>query len=134
MPLGRIAELLRGLPGYGFPPGVSAGLEASHMFRIDALAYANAVHVCEVAVDIDTGTVHIQRYVALHDCGELINPLGIKGVAEAGIVCVGSVIASAVENALEDYKVRITDLPIMPAKLLAAIDAGLNARESCRPE
>jgi carbon-monoxide dehydrogenase large subunit len=59
-----------------------------------------------------------------------INPLGIKGVAEAGIVCVGSVIASAVEDALADFNVRIHDLPIMPVKLLEAIDAGRSAAAS----
>ncbi len=56
-----------------------------------------------------------------------INPLGIKGAAEAGIVCVGSTIASAVENALEPFKVRIADLPIKPVKLLELIDLGRSA-------
>jgi len=190
IPLGKIASQLRGLPGYAFPPDVEVGLEATSMFRIDAMAYANAFHVCEVAVDIDTGGVEIQRYVAVQDCGKLINPkiaagqvhgsiahgignalfewigynsegqpitttfadyllptacdvphleiiwletpspinpLGIKGAAEAGIVCVGSAIASAVENALEPFKVRIADLPITPVRLLELIDQGSGA-------
>jgi carbon-monoxide dehydrogenase large subunit len=187
VPLGRIAAQLRGMPGYSFPAGVTVGLEASNMFRIDSLAYANAFHVCEVEIDIDTGGVKILRYIAIQDCGKLINPqiaegqihgsvvhgignalfewmdydsdgqpltttfadyllpaatdvphieivwletpspinpLGIKGAAEAGIVCVGSVLASAIENALESFDVRIADVPIKPMRLLELIDAG----------
>ena len=45
----------KGAPGYGFPPGVEPGLEANVNWRTDALAYANACHVAEVEVDIETG-------------------------------------------------------------------------------
>ena len=44
-----------GAPGYGFPPDVEPGLEANVNWRTDALAYANACHVAEVEVDIETG-------------------------------------------------------------------------------
>ena len=52
------------------------------------------------------------------------NPLGVKGVGEIGLVPVTSTIASAVENALEPFGVRITRTPITPVRLLQLIDAG----------
>jgi carbon-monoxide dehydrogenase large subunit len=48
-------------------------------------------------------------------------PLGIKGMGEGGTVCPGSVLASAISDALRPYGVRITSLPITPARVLAAI-------------
>ena len=53
-------------------------------------------------------------------------PFGAKGMGEAGILPVASAIANAVEDAVG---VRITELPITPEKVLAALDAkrvGLN--------
>ena len=55
--LGELARVLKGAPGYGFPPGIDPGLEASATFRVDQLAYSNACHVVEVEVDIETGGV-----------------------------------------------------------------------------
>jgi len=70
--LGELSRILRGAPGYAFPPGVEPGLEANQQFRIDDLAYANSCHVAEVEVDIETGAVRILRYHALQDSGTLI--------------------------------------------------------------
>ncbi len=84
--LGDLARVLRGAPGYAFPDGLEPGLEASFHFRTDALAYANACHVAEVEVDTDTGGVKILRYLAIQDCGRLINPLIVEGQVVGGIV------------------------------------------------
>jgi len=184
--LGEIARALRGGPGYAFPPGFDPGLEASAAFRIDQLAYANACHVAEVEVDVETGRVHILRYVALHDHGVQINPmivdgqtrggiahgignalyeymgydengqpttttfadyllpsatevpaidsfytsspsplnpLGVKGAGEAGVIPSAAAVISAVENALEPFGVRITQVPLFPHRLLELIAA-----------
>ena len=43
-----------------------------------------------------------------------LNPLGVKGAGEAGVIPVGAVIASAVEEALG---VPITEMPLSPLKL-----------------
>lgn len=53
-----------------------------------------------------------------------LNPLGIKGVGEAGVLPIAAAIASAVENALEDFDVRITRVPISPVELLETIEQG----------
>src|SRR5436309_14122982 len=46
--LGELSRILRGAPGYGFPPGMEPGLEANLQHRIDDLAYANSCHAAEV--------------------------------------------------------------------------------------
>jgi carbon-monoxide dehydrogenase large subunit len=83
--LAELARILRGGPGYGFPPGMTPGLEATGAFRTDLMAYANACHVCEVEVDIDTGGVTLLRYNALHDCGVRINPMTVEGQTKGAI-------------------------------------------------
>jgi carbon-monoxide dehydrogenase large subunit len=52
-----------------------------------------------------------------------LNPLGIKGVGEAGVIPIGAAIASAVENALAEFDVRIDRLPLSPVALLALLNA-----------
>jgi aerobic carbon-monoxide dehydrogenase large subunit len=83
--LGELARILKGAPGYSFPPGVDPGLQADATFRVDKLAYANGCHVVEVDVDIETGAVHIVRYVALQDSGRRVNPLIVEGQVHGGI-------------------------------------------------
>ncbi|NBH05635.1 molybdopterin-dependent oxidoreductase [Amycolatopsis sp. SID8362] len=51
-------------------------------------------------------------------------PGGFKGMGEAGVIGGGAAIAHAVEDALRDYDVKITALPITPPGLLAAIKRG----------
>src|SRR5208282_1417382 len=83
--LGELARILKGAPGYGFPKDIDPGLQADATFRVDQLAYANACHVVEVEVDVETGGVHILRYLALQDSGRRINPLIVEGQVHGGI-------------------------------------------------
>ncbi len=94
--LGELARVLKGAPGYGFPPGIEPGLESSATFRVDQLAYTNACHVVEVEVDIETGGVSILRYIALQDAGRRVNPLIVEGQVHGGI-------AHGVGNALLEW-------------------------------
>lgn len=48
--------------------------------------WAQATHVCWVDVDLQTGRVRIDRYVAVEDCGELINPNVVDGQVSGGVV------------------------------------------------
>jgi carbon-monoxide dehydrogenase large subunit len=84
--LADIARKLKGAPGYSLPPGITPGLEATGLFQTNSQAHANACHVCEVEVDVGTGAVHILRYVAVHDSGNLINPTMAEGQIHGGIV------------------------------------------------
>ena len=55
------------------------------------------------------------------------NPLGVKGVGEAGCVPAAAAVIAAVENALAPFGVRIAEAPILPARLFALL------RSSGRP-
>ena len=44
------------------------------------------VQVAEVAVDIETGEVSVDRIAAIHDVGRVINPLGAQSQVEGGII------------------------------------------------
>ena len=44
------------------------------------------VHVAEVAVDVDTGEVRVERVFAVHDVGRIVNPLGASSQVEGGII------------------------------------------------
>ena len=83
--LADIANILRGSPGAGLPPGVEPGCDASFNFRSDGLAYANTCHIAEVEADPETGAVHILRYTAMQDSGILINPLIVDGQVHGSI-------------------------------------------------
>jgi xanthine dehydrogenase YagR molybdenum-binding subunit len=44
------------------------------------------VHVVEVAVDVETGEVRVERVAALHDVGRIVNPLGASSQVEGGVI------------------------------------------------
>jgi xanthine dehydrogenase YagR molybdenum-binding subunit len=44
------------------------------------------VQVAEVAVDIETGEVRVERIAAVHDVGRIVNPLGARSQVEGGII------------------------------------------------
>jgi CO/xanthine dehydrogenase Mo-binding subunit len=44
------------------------------------------VQVAEVAVDVETGEVRVERIAAIHDVGRVINPLGAQSQVEGGII------------------------------------------------
>jgi carbon-monoxide dehydrogenase large subunit len=83
--LAELSRILKGAPGYGYPPGIEPGLEANVNWRTDALAYANVSHAAEVEVDIETGGVRVVNYVAMQDSGILINPMLVEGQVQGGI-------------------------------------------------
>ena len=43
-------------------------------------------HVAEVAVDIETGEVHVERIAAIHDVGRVISPLQASSQVEGGVI------------------------------------------------
>jgi carbon-monoxide dehydrogenase large subunit len=61
--------------------------------------------------------------VMLAEYPSLLNPLGVKGVGEAGCVPAAAAIVSAVEHALAPFGARIEEYPITPARLVAMMGA-----------
>jgi carbon-monoxide dehydrogenase large subunit len=168
----------------------AASLDETEYFAAPAATWANACHAAIVAVDADTGEVRIEKYVVVHDCGRMINPmivdgqirggvvagiggallehlvydeagqlqtttlmdymlpvltdvppvevhhmespsplnaLGVKGAGEGGTLGPPAVVAAAVEDALRPLGARISQTPVSPHVVLAAIDAARGA-------
>ena len=67
------------------PPDTEPGLEATHFFEPENFTYPFGAHITVVEVDPDTGEIDIQRYVAVDDVGNIINPLLVAGQVHGGI-------------------------------------------------
>jgi carbon-monoxide dehydrogenase large subunit len=65
--------------------GVDAGLEETTFYEPDGTAYTFGTHVAVVAVDPDSGEVGVERYLAVDDCGERINPRIVEGQVHGGV-------------------------------------------------
>jgi carbon-monoxide dehydrogenase large subunit len=65
-----------------------------------------------------------------------LNPLGIKGVGEAGVLPIPAAIAAAIEDALSPFGVRITRAPIAPHEIVELINSsrrvGKGGRDAAR--
>jgi carbon-monoxide dehydrogenase large subunit len=66
--------------------GLEPSLEATvHYTNPQAWTFTNGAHLAVVEVDIETGRVAIVRYVAVDDCGRLVNPALVEGQIAGGI-------------------------------------------------
>ena len=66
-------------------PGTEPGLEATAYFGPDRGTTASGVHAMIVEVDPATAMIEILRYVVVHDCGRVINPLILDGQIQGGV-------------------------------------------------
>ncbi len=175
--------------GDKLPPGMEPGMDATRRFEPPNFVFPFGTHVCVVEVDALTGEVKVVKYLAVDDCGRLINPmvaegqvhggiaqglsqalfeevvyddngqlltgtlmdyaiphaeqvphyeldhtvtpttvnpLGIKGIGEAGTIGSTPAVANAVIDALRPFGVVHIDMPLKPEKLWAAMQAGGN--------
>jgi len=83
--LGQIAHALSGVAGFSLPANITPGLAASFDYQPPAITYTNGSHVVEVEVDADTGRVTLTRYIVVHDCGRMINPMMVEGQVHGGV-------------------------------------------------
>jgi carbon-monoxide dehydrogenase large subunit len=67
------------------PSDMEVGLEASRFFNPPGQVFPFGAHVCVVEVDTETGDVQIVKYVAVDDCGTVINPLIVEGQVHGGV-------------------------------------------------
>ena len=185
MSLGELAGKANPLRG-AVRPGTEPGLESTAYFGPDRGNTASGVHAMIVEVDPETAKVEIKRYLVVHDCGTIINPMlvegqihggvahgignafyeqlvydeqgqllnasfmdyliptatdvprietahrvtpspfnpmGLKGVGEAGCIPTGALFAQAVEDALSGFGLEITEIPLSPNRLFELIEA-----------
>jgi CO/xanthine dehydrogenase Mo-binding subunit len=65
--------------------GEQPGLEATGYYSPAGSAWASGAHAAYVRVDPDTYRLEILRYVVVHDCGRVINPLILEGQVQGGV-------------------------------------------------
>lgn len=67
------------------PQGMEAGLEAVHYYDPPNLTFPFGSYICVVDIDKGTGQIHIRRFVAVDDCGNIINPMIVQGQVHGGL-------------------------------------------------
>ncbi len=109
-------------PGYALPGGMDPGLEATGYVHVKQSTYSNGAHASIVEVDPETGVVRLLKYVAVDDCGTMINPMVVEGQIHGGIAHgIGNALieeivydgaGQLVSGTLMDYALpRATDVP-----------------------
>ena len=71
--------------GKNLPRGMEPGLDATSYFSPPNYTFPFGAHVCVVEIDTETGEVKFVKYVAVDDCGKVINPLLVEGQVQGGI-------------------------------------------------
>ncbi len=67
------------------PQGMEAGLEAVDYYDPPNLTYPFGSYICVVDIDKGTGQVKVRRFVAVDDCGNIINPMIVEGQIHGGL-------------------------------------------------
>src|SRR5205814_3290154 len=103
--------------------GVEPSLEATvHYTNPGAWTFTNGAHLAVVEVDTETGRVRVLKYVAVDDCGRLVNPALVDGQVRGGVAqgiggalwehCVYDERGQLLTTTLMDYAVpSAADLP-----------------------
>jgi carbon-monoxide dehydrogenase large subunit len=180
LPLGEVAAAANPLRFAMPAEWEGPGLEATRYFAPPRGTFSNGVHACIIEIDPETGMLRVCRYVVVHDCGRVLNPLilegqihggvaqglggafweklvydargqplattfmdyllptseevpplevgheetrtplnplGVKGAGEAGVIPVAAAIAQAVEDALRPFGVHISEMPLSPNRV-----------------
>jgi carbon-monoxide dehydrogenase large subunit len=68
-----------------FPQGMEMGLEAVDYYDPPNLTFPFGSYICVVDIDKGTGKVKIRRFVAIDDCGNIINPMIVDGQIHGGL-------------------------------------------------
>ncbi len=82
--LGDLAVQANPLRG-AVQPGTEPGLEAVAYFGPERGATASGVHAMLLEIDRETMMVDIKRYIVVHDCGTVINPMILEGQIQGGV-------------------------------------------------
>ena len=82
--LGELAQRANPMRG-AVKPGTEPGLESTQYFGPPSGSTANGVHAMIVEIDPETFQLQILKYVVVHDCGTVINPLILEGQIHGGV-------------------------------------------------
>ena len=91
---------------HALPEGVEPHLSATAVYDPPNFTWPAGAHVCVVEVDTETGATEIVRYVAVDDCGTIINPMIVEGQVHGGVA--QGVAEALYEEALYDESGNLT--------------------------
>jgi carbon-monoxide dehydrogenase large subunit len=67
------------------PPNTEPGLSATYFWEPSNFTFPFGAHIVVSEVDKETGDIKINRYVAIDDCGRVLNPLIVDGQVHGGV-------------------------------------------------
>jgi carbon-monoxide dehydrogenase large subunit len=67
------------------PPDSEPGLEATYYYDPPNLTFPYGTYIAVVDIDRDTGEVKVRRFLAVDDCGIVINPMIVEGQIHGGL-------------------------------------------------
>ena len=67
------------------PEGVPDSLDSEEDFTSPEQTYPNGCHICEVEIEPETGVIDVLKYIAVDDCGTVINPMIVHGQVHGGV-------------------------------------------------
>ncbi len=83
VPIGQVA--FTAYVPHNYPQGLEPGLEETAFFDPPNFTYPAGTYICELEVDPGTGEVDIQRFVAVDDFGNVVNPMIVEGQVHGGL-------------------------------------------------
>lgn len=93
------------------PEGVEPGLASTRFFEPSNFTFPFGSHLCVIDIDGDTGEPTIRRYVAVDDCGNVINPMIVDGQIHGGV---GQAVAQSLyERAVYDEEGQLVTGSLM---------------------
>ncbi len=110
LPLREVCKLAMVRPDR-VPGGVPVALEATRSYEPPPLSTPNATHLAIVEVDPETGQIQIRKYVVVHDCGRMVNPMIVEGQIRGGA-------AQGIGNALYEDLVYNEDGQLLTGTLM----------------
>jgi aerobic carbon-monoxide dehydrogenase large subunit len=66
-------------------PGTEPGLEATYYYDPPNMTFPYGAYIAVVDVDKETGSVTVRRFLAIDDCGTIINPMIVEGQIHGGL-------------------------------------------------
>ena len=97
--------------GDSMPTGVEPNLEATTFYDPPNFTFPFGTHIAEVEIDGETGKIVVERYTAVDDCGNVVNPMIVDGQVHGGI-------AQSIAQALYEETVYDADGQILTGTLV----------------
>ena len=83
--MGIKAIALEAWTAHNLPDGMEPGLEETAVYDPPNFSWPAGAHAAVVEVDTETGDARLVRYVAVDDCGTVVNPLIVDGQIHGGV-------------------------------------------------